>query len=84
MKRNRQDLVMDKIIGHVEKVTDHYTKEFKDTNPFDQEPVKVEDQLYDYLTLDMNRAGALIQEFGMDAFKSYQDEMEKELSKRRK
>ena len=51
MRRNRFDRIGDRMLSRIERVTDGMTREFKDTNPYDKEPVS-DEELMDTLSED--------------------------------
>jgi len=48
MRHNRYDRINDRMLSRIERVTDRMTREFKNTNPFDKEPVSDDEMIRRY------------------------------------
>ena len=76
MKLNRMDLVTDLAKERLHQAFGEAREQFKNTNPYRQEPVSWRQQLYDYKNLTQDSLNQMIQEQGIDKAKKYVEDME--------
>jgi len=76
MRENRYGRIQNIMLNRIERVTDKMAGEFKDTNPFDKEPVSNDDLLMEYETQGFETFSQIADTQGLDAAVNYRDKME--------
>lgn len=76
MKKNRYDRVTDRMLARIERVSDKMTQEFKNTNPYDKEPISEDQQLSEYMAMTPETMDERLQRDGIEATNAWIEEME--------
>jgi hypothetical protein len=81
MNKNRMDVVTDLMKERLSLVSNEAKAQYKNTNPYRQEPVSKKQMLYDYSQMTQDKLYGLIDQWGVDKVKQYVDYMETEKAK---
>jgi len=77
MKQNKMDLVTDLVKKRIKLAFGEAKEQFKNTNPYRQEPISTEEQLYHYSQMTPELEFTMRQSIGDDMVNDYKMRMEK-------
>lgn len=82
MNTNIYDKVLSRVVDLVDKSSGNIAEKFKGSNPFDQVPLSMDEQIYDYNTMDSAKLQEYVNKYGMDEVEKWMGKVKSAMQKR--
>ena len=82
MDRNIYDRVLERMDDIISKASLNISEKFKGSNPFDKQKIPMEEQIYEYKTMDDASLREKIDKYGIDEVERWMEKVEQAMQRR--